>query len=348
MTGAEVRWRRPGRAQLVRLVAEIGALALGVHLLLPQLSGLERTGEQLARATWWLPVVVVVLEAASLLAYGQLLTTTMGRSGPRPRWGLVQRTVVVGLSLGRTLPAGSAAAFAVTVQALGRSGVDRVAAATALATSSLLSSVVLAALLPIGVALALTTGEVGGAIVSAVAVAAAVLAVAAVTPLALRHPDRLAAVSGRLARTVARGPLRRRVDPEAVAAGVRHGVDGIRALLADRRTLASSTGWALANWLLDVGVVLVVAATIGRGTPLGAVLLAYLVAQLAAAVPITPGGVGVVESAMIGVLVAAGSPAAAATATVLGWRLVSHWLPIAVGLGLLPTVRGARPIRRDR
>ena len=45
---------------------------------------------------------------------------------------------------------------------------------------------------------------------------------------------------------------------------------------------------------------------------------------------------------MIGALVTAGAPAAAATATVLGWRLVSHWLPIVVGLALLPTVTGRR------
>jgi uncharacterized protein (TIRG00374 family) len=63
-------------------------------------------------------------------------------------------------------------------------------------------------------------------------------------------------------------------------------------------------------------------------------------------VPLTPGGVGFVEAAMTGTLVAAGSPAAAATATVLGWRLVSHWIPILVGLALLPTLPGGREVRR--
>ena len=46
---------------------------------------------------------------------------------------------------------------------------------------------------------------------------------------------------------------------------------------------------------------------------------------------------------MIGSLVAAGAPVAAATTTVLGWRLVSHWLPILIGLALLPTARGHHP-----
>ncbi len=36
---------------------------------------------------------------------------------------------------------------------------------------------------------------------------------------------------------------------------------------------------------------------------------------------------------MIGVLVGGGSTAAAATAATLGWRLVSHWLPVVGGTG---------------
>lgn len=103
--------------------------------------------------------------------------------------------------------------------------------------------------------------------------------------------------------------------------------------------LRTACGWAAANWLLDVAVLVVLAVTVGQGVPLSAILISYVVAQLAAAVPLTPGGVGIVETAMVGVLVASGAPGAAATATVLGWRLISHWLPIPVGLALLPTLR---------
>jgi uncharacterized membrane protein YbhN (UPF0104 family) len=41
---------------------------------------------------------------------------------------------------------------------------------------------------------------------------------------------------------------------------------------------------------------------------------------------------------MTGMLIAAGAPAGEATAAVLGWRLVSHWLPIVVGLLFFPTL----------
>lgn len=74
----------------------------------------------------------------------------------------------------------------------------------------------------------------------------------------------------------------------------------------DREALGLAAAWAAANWLLDVVVVL--AATVGKGTRLTAVLLAYVIAHLVAAVPLTPGGVGIVEAAMVAALVASGAP----------------------------------------
>jgi uncharacterized protein (TIRG00374 family) len=146
----------------------------------------------------------------------------------------------------------------------------------------------------------------------------------------------------RILSKVARGPLRNRIDPAGAAEAVERAVAGAGRLAHDRRGLTIAAAWAAGNWLFDFGALLVLAVTIGEGTPLGPLLLAYVVAQLVAAVPLTPGGIGVVETAMTGVLVASGAPGAAATATVLGWRLLSFWLPILVGLALVPTLRGRK------
>jgi uncharacterized protein (TIRG00374 family) len=334
---------RRGRRRLLRLGFEIVALAVGIHLLLTQLAGLERTAEQLARATWWLLLTVVVLEAASLLAYGELILTGFRRAGAPVSRGLVQRAVLVGTSLGRTLPAGNAAAFAVVVAAFRGAGVEGVVAGTVMATSGLLSSAVLAALLPVGVILTLTTGRLTGIALSAVVAAGLVLIAATLAPVAVRRPRALADRVERVLVPLTRGPLRHRLHPDAVATLVERGATGVRALARDRRALRVASGWAALNWLLDIAVVVVLATTIGAGTPPASILLAYLIAQLAASLPLTPGGVGIVETAMIGSLVAAGAPVAAATTTVLGWQLVSHWLPILVGLALLPTVSSHHP-----
>jgi uncharacterized protein (TIRG00374 family) len=61
------------------------------------------------------------------------------------------------------------------------------------------------------------------------------------------------------------------------------------------------------------------------------VLLAYVVAQALAIVPLTPGGLGFVESGLTTLLVLIGISAATAAIGTLLYRLVSFWLPIPVG-----------------
>ena len=62
-----------------------------------------------------------------------------------------------------------------------------------------------------------------------------------------------------------------------------------------------------------------------------AVLVAYGVANIAAALPLTPGGLGVVEATVSGILVGFGTPRSIAIWGVMAWRLVNFWLPIPIG-----------------
>jgi uncharacterized protein (TIRG00374 family) len=61
------------------------------------------------------------------------------------------------------------------------------------------------------------------------------------------------------------------------------------------------------------------------------VLLAYAVGGLLGLIPITPGGLGIVEAGLSGMLVLAGIPAAPAVLATLAYRIISYWLPILVG-----------------
>jgi uncharacterized membrane protein YbhN (UPF0104 family) len=61
------------------------------------------------------------------------------------------------------------------------------------------------------------------------------------------------------------------------------------------------------------------------------VAVAYLVASvLAAAIP-APGGIGSVDAALALALVTAGAPVGAATSAVLGFRIITVWLPLLPG-----------------
>ncbi len=61
------------------------------------------------------------------------------------------------------------------------------------------------------------------------------------------------------------------------------------------------------------------------------VLLAYAVGGLLGLIPITPGGLGIVEAGLSGMLILAGIPAGAAVLSVLAYRILSYWLPALAG-----------------
>jgi hypothetical protein len=61
------------------------------------------------------------------------------------------------------------------------------------------------------------------------------------------------------------------------------------------------------------------------------VLLAYAVAGLLALIPITPGGLGIVEAGLSALLILAGIPGGDAVVATLAYRIISYWLPIFVG-----------------
>ena len=61
------------------------------------------------------------------------------------------------------------------------------------------------------------------------------------------------------------------------------------------------------------------------------VLLAYAAAGIVALVPVTPGGLGIVEASLSGLLVLAGVRAGYAVLAVLAYRIASYWLPLLCG-----------------
>jgi uncharacterized protein (TIRG00374 family) len=346
-------WKKAGtRRAALWFGIRIAMIALAVYLLLPQLAGIEASGIALARARrWWLLPLTLGLEAGSLLAYAELVRTVLGTPGRQVARGLLQRATIAGYALGKTLPGGSMAALAVVTNELRGLGLPPTTTAASLAASGLLSSVMLALLLPVAVLLGVLAGQGAGATVGLLVLAGLVVAGALVLRLALRRPAALGSLAQRVAARVARGPLRRRLDPEAVGAQVGHAAETLSELAHQPPVLRRAAFWAAANWLLDLSVLAVITATLGPHVPLWGLPLAYVLGQWTASVPLTPGGVGLVESATTAALVAAGVPGGVATASVLGWRVVSHWLPILAGYGLLATLRAghapSRPARDD-
>ncbi len=108
--------------------------------------------------------------------------------------------------------------------------------------------------------------------------------------------------------------------------------------LTDARLLHSRPSRVLALWggaaalpLFQAATLAAVAASLGVPLPWTHVIFAHLAASaMVGAVP-APGGIGPVDAAMVFTLVVFGTPMALATATVIGYRVISGWLPLLPG-----------------
>jgi uncharacterized membrane protein YbhN (UPF0104 family) len=115
-------------------------------------------------------------------------------------------------------------------------------------------------------------------------------------------------------------------------------------------------GWAAANWLLDAASLWVFIAAFGHRVSIDGLLVAYGLANVLAAIPLTPGGLGVVEAVLTSTLVGFDTPRGIAVLGVLSYRLVNFWLPIPIGgLAFLSlqvdpgeSDRGRRQARKER
>jgi putative heme transporter len=129
---------------------------------------------------------------------------------------------------------------------------------------------------------------------------------------------------------------------------IRKASDNLGLVRPGIRGWAEAFGLALGNWLYDAATLVACIEALHVRVPWHAILVIYGFTQISASLPITPGGLGIVEASMAALLVAYGTPSTTALAVVLLYRIVSFWglVPIgwAVWFGLEIANRGG--IRR--
>jgi uncharacterized protein (TIRG00374 family) len=141
----------------------------------------------------------------------------------------------------------------------------------------------------------------------------------------LLFTDRLLRWGGGIVEAIAR-----RLGRDVTAAGIEAERDRLRDVLGARwpRALAASVG----IWGFDYLSLVAVLVALDTSPRPSVVLLAFTAAKILAMVPITPGGLGIVEAGLTGMLVLAGIPAAQALVATLAYRIVSYWVSLPAGL----------------
>jgi uncharacterized membrane protein YbhN (UPF0104 family) len=156
--------------------------------------------------------------------------------------------------------------------------------------------------------------------------------------------------SGRAERAVRWIARRLRLDDERAATVLARIAERLEQLLADRRMLGRVAFWASLNWLLDAAALWVFLRAFNVSMDIDALIIAFGIANLLASIPITPGGLGYVDTGYIGMLVGFGAAAGGAALGVAAYRFAQFFFPILLGGLLYLTLRvGPWSIeRRDR
>ena len=274
-------------------------------------------------APGWLAAMVVAQAAAmaSLWVLHRLAIRTES-------WSAVVTSQLAGNALAKVAPGGGAVGAALQYRMLVNAGVNGPSVVSGLTAANLLTFAVVMAL-PVLAIPALLRGGVDRGLLEAAVIGLVLFAALAVAATLLMAFDRPLAWLGRTIQRV-RNRLRPRSEPLQLLPGrLLHERNRIRSTLGPRwkRALLATLG----RWAFDYAALLAALAAVGDHARPGLVLLAFCAAQLLAQIPITPGGLGFVETGLTAMLVLAGVSTSAAVLATFAYRLTSYWLPLPVG-----------------
>jgi uncharacterized protein (TIRG00374 family) len=281
-------------------------------------------------------------ELVSMGAFARAQRQLLRSGGARVNLAAALAVTYAANAIAVTIPlAGAAASVAFVLGQYRRRGVDPVLVSWSLVVNGLASSFTFAVLLAAG---ALATGSMTPAALGLLGATLSLVPLVAI--LAARRSERvhrllhalLASIVSRLGRALHR-PL----------GDVTGAFDTVLARLSritvSRRRYAQVFVLSLVNWVASFFCLASAILAVGAKVPWSKLALAYGAGVGAGMVPLTPGGLGVVELTLSAALVVAGLTATRALAAVLLFRLLSFWLVMVIGW-LVTLALNREPIAR--
>lgn len=312
---------RPRRLRTVlRIVVALAVLAVAAILLADRIPRPAEVATAISQARPAWVAIAVVAETVSIGFFAsqqRQLLHSFGVPMSLPQAGALsyaRSAIAIGL------PAGSALSAGFAFRQFRVRGASRTIAATVTILSAAASSGTLVLLYLIGALSVVAAGR---------PLPTAAVGVLLVVGAALLH-------SWRRRRPTATG-RRHRLDALArrwprigrAAHRIADTIGSLRALSpADRAVVI---GLAAANWLGDIGCLFAAAQAFDLGISAPHLVAAYLGVQVMRQIPLTPGGIGLIEAGLLAALISAGAAHGGAAGAVLVYRLLSCWLIIPIG-----------------
>jgi uncharacterized protein (TIRG00374 family) len=325
MSATEAGRGRSHRRFSIPRVLMLLVAAISFHVVAPSIVAVFGSWPRVSSvAPEWL-IVIVACEAVSFTSAIALQRIALRTDA----WFAVATSQLAGNAMSQVVPGGAAAGATLQLRMLGQSGADTATAISGFTAFSLLqtASILFLPVLTLPTILLGAPIDRGLAQTAFLGIAGFVL-VAGLGALLLTTDPLLIAI-GRAVQAVRNRLARKREPLTTLPARLVRERNSIREVLGERWRMALlATACRLGFDFLALFAAL--AAVGGLPRP-SLALLAYTASSVLAMIPLTPGGLGIVEAGLTGTLALAGvRPAQAVLATLL-YRLASYWLPILAG-----------------
>lgn len=353
--------------RVLRIVAVAVAAVVISFVLKDKLPSPSALASALADARWGWVVTALVLQLASIGMMIRLQHRLLHAFGVDVALPVVGAVIYSSTAISLSVPAGSAVGAGYTYRQYRAQGASGATAATVLVLSGVLSIAALVLLYLTGLGLAasgrfLTLGgnPVVAALLGLLVLTAAALVVYFLGRRPTRRRTRAEPVGGLLGKTVAG---KADEDGDVIGGGtvepahtgkikafverhhyLKHALEhvlatGRQAVTVPGRDWRMALIFGIANWGLDLACLYVSCLAFDiRINPFQVGLL-YLGIQVVRQIPLTPGGLGVVEASLLAGLIAAHAAEGPATAAVLIYRLFSAWMIVPIGFVMLAALR---------
>jgi uncharacterized protein (TIRG00374 family) len=274
-------------------------------------------------AIGWIAAAVLA-EGTSLAAFGYLQHRVLGLAGTRIALpGLVVLSLA-NEAIANTVPGGPALSCFYRYRYYRQRGASEASSGWTVFTVLIAQAISMSLFLLLGVLVAL----LASASIRSAGVAAVGLVVIVGGGAVLVRRDlvlRLVAALVRLSQRVTGHPRK------AAGARIEAALARMREIPLNAPSTASIVAIAVGVWACDFLCLLCGFGAVHAAVPWDGVLLAYGAAQVVSALPIVPGGLGIVEGSLAVILAAYGIARVPAISAALAYRLVSFWLSVAVG-----------------
>ncbi len=317
---APIRWW-----SVVRRSIGIALTGIVLYLVAPSILAVLHSWPKLAKLNplWFIPAVIA--EGAHFAC-----TFSLQRIALRTKaWFAVVTAQLAGNAISLTVPGGAAAGAAVQFRMLGVAGMDPTESVSGLTAFSFLGIGGLLALPVFVLPVVLFGAPVSSGLTDAAWIGVVAFVLFTGFGAMVMATDGPLMWAGGVAQTVRNRVLKKRDPLEGIPERLIEQRNVIRTVLGQQWWQA--TLLSVGRLLFDYLCLLFCVRAVGAHPRPSLVLLAYAVAGVIGLIPITPGGIGIVEASLAGFLALAGLDGAQAVLATLAYRLASYWLPMLAG-----------------